>query len=60
MSGNGMGFYICLFSPFEQSLATHSGLDYAIMTGGDIAPMGSDGVTAIHKVFNWAKTSRKG
>lgn len=30
------------------------------MTGGDIAPLGSDGVTAIHKVFNWAKTSRKG
>ncbi|KAL5109114.1 ATPase family AAA domain-containing protein 3 [Taenia crassiceps] len=43
-----------------KSLATHSGLDYAIMTGGDIAPLGSDGVTAIHKVFNWAKTSRKG
>eukprot|EP00108_Taenia_solium_P001713 TsM_000767300 transcript=TsM_000767300 gene=TsM_000767300 len=43
-----------------KSLAMHSGLDYAIMTGGDIAPLGSDGVTAIHKVFNWAKTSRKG
>ncbi|CDI98555.1 ATPase family AAA domain containing protein [Echinococcus multilocularis] len=43
-----------------KSLALHSGLDYAIMTGGDIAPLGSDGVTAIHKVFNWAKTSRKG
>ncbi|VDM33713.1 unnamed protein product [Hydatigera taeniaeformis] len=43
-----------------KSLAVHSGLDYAIMTGGDIAPLGSDGVTAIHKVFNWARTSRRG
>lgn len=45
---------------FAKSLATHSGLDYAILTGGDIAPMGSDGVTAVHKVFNWAQTSRRG
>ena len=38
----------------------HSGMDYAIVTGGDVAPMGRDGVTAIHKVFDWAQTSRKG
>ncbi|VDO72746.1 unnamed protein product [Schistosoma margrebowiei] len=43
-----------------RSLAMHSGMDYAILTGGDIAPMGSEGVTAVHKVFEWAKTSRKG
>ena len=30
------------------------------MTGGDIAPMGREGVTAMHKVFDWASTSRKG
>lgn len=35
-------------------------MDYAILTGGDIAPMGRDGVTAIHKVFDWANNSRKG
>lgn len=35
-------------------------MDYAILTGGDIAPMRKDGVTAIHKVFDWANTSRKG
>ncbi|QQP50358.1 ATPase family AAA domaincontaining protein 3Alike, partial [Caligus rogercresseyi] len=35
-------------------------MDYAILTGGDISPMGRDGVTAIHKVFDWAETSRKG
>lgn len=35
-------------------------MDYAILTGGDVAPMGRDGVTAIHKVFDWASTTRKG
>ena len=37
-----------------------TGMDYAIMTGGDVAPMGRDGVTAMHKVFDWASTSRRG
>lgn len=45
---------------FAKSLARHSGLDYAIMTGGDVAPMGREGVSAIHKVFDWAESSRKG
>ena len=44
----------------EQKLAMHSGMDFAIMTGGDVAPMGRDGVTAMHKVFDWANTSRRG
>lgn len=35
-------------------------MDYAILTGGDVAPMGRDGVTAIHKVFDWAHSTRKG
>lgn len=35
---------------FAKKLAKHSGMDYAILTGGDVAPMGRDGVTAIHKV----------
>lgn len=35
-------------------------MDYAILTGGDVAPMGREGVTAIHKVFDWASSSRKG
>lgn len=45
---------------FAKRLAKHSGMDYAIMTGGDVAPMGKEGVTAIHKVFDWAQTSRRG
>lgn len=43
-----------------QKLAKHSGMDYAILTGGDVAPMGKDAVASIHKVFDWANTSRKG
>ncbi|KAM7443168.1 ATPase AAA domain-containing protein 3-B [Porites harrisoni] len=45
---------------FAKSLAKHSGMDYGIMTGGDIVPMGKEGVTAMHKVFDWAETSRRG
>ncbi|KAL3861831.1 hypothetical protein ACJMK2_007845 [Sinanodonta woodiana] len=45
---------------FAKSLAKHSGMDYAIMTGGDVAPMGKEGVSAMHKVFDWAQTSRRG
>uniref|UniRef100_A0A9J2PKS9 AAA+ ATPase domain-containing protein n=2 Tax=Ascaris lumbricoides TaxID=6252 RepID=A0A9J2PKS9_ASCLU len=45
---------------FAKSLARHSELDYAILTGGDVAPMGREGVSAMHKVFDWAESSRKG
>ena len=38
----------------------HSEMDFAIMTGGDVAPMGRDGVSAIHKLFDWSSTSRRG
>ncbi|VEL16085.1 unnamed protein product [Protopolystoma xenopodis] len=45
---------------FAKGLAKHSGMDYAILTGGDISPLGKSGVSALHKVFDWAMTSRKG
>lgn len=45
---------------FARGLAQQSGLDYAILTGGDIAPLGRDAVTELHKLFDWAKTSRRG
>ena len=48
------------FVVFKQKLAMHSGMDFAIMTGGDVAPMGRDGVSAIHKLFDWSQTSRRG
>lgn len=36
------------------------GLDYALMTGGDVAPLGSQAVTKIHQLFDWAKKSKRG
>lgn len=45
---------------FAKALAKHSGLEYAILTGGDVAPLGRDGVTEIHKLFDWASHSRRG
>ncbi|EEC49946.1 predicted protein [Phaeodactylum tricornutum CCAP 1055/1] len=45
---------------FARQLAQHSGLDYAVLTGGDIAPLGREAVTELHKLFDWAKTSRRG
>ena len=44
---------------FAKGLARSSGLEYAILTGGDVAPLGRDAVTEIHKVFDWANTSKK-
>ena len=35
-------------------------MDYAIMRGRDVDPMGREGVTAMHKLFDWANTSRHG
>jgi ATPase family AAA domain-containing protein 3A/B len=40
--------------------AEFSGLDYAIMSGGDIAPLGAEAVTEIHKLFKWVHASRRG
>lgn len=43
-----------------RELAYKSGLDYALMTGGDVAPLGSQAVTKIHELFDWAKKSNRG
>uniref|UniRef100_S4RMU6 ATPase family AAA domain containing 3A n=1 Tax=Petromyzon marinus TaxID=7757 RepID=S4RMU6_PETMA len=66
-SNRGLYRNILMYGPpgtgktlFAKKLAVHSGMDYAIMTGGDVAPMGRDGVTAMHKVFDWASTSKRG
>lgn len=45
---------------FAKGLAKESGLEYAIFTGGDLAPLGASAVTELHKLFDWASTSRKG
>ena len=41
-------------------LARTSGLDYAILSGGDIAPLQGGAVTQLHETFDWAEKSRKG
>ncbi|KAK9093929.1 hypothetical protein Scep_025398 [Stephania cephalantha] len=43
-----------------RELARKSGLDYALMTGGDVAPLGAQAVTKIHQLFDWAKKSQRG
>ena len=34
--------------------------DYAIMSGGDVIPLGKDAVTELHSLFSWASRSKKG
>ena len=41
-------------------LAECSGMDYAIMSGGDVGPLGEDAVNQLHGLFRWAARSRKG
>ncbi|CEM02546.1 unnamed protein product [Vitrella brassicaformis CCMP3155] len=65
---NGTPFrHLLLYGPpgtgktlFARTISRNSGLDYAIMTGGDIGPLGKDAVNEINKLFRWANSSRKG
>lgn len=41
-------------------LASGSGMDYAILSGGDVGPMGADAVTELHALFAWANASPRG
>jgi len=41
-------------------IALNSGLDYAIMSGGDVAPLKAEAVTEIHNLMKWAKRSSRG
>jgi len=43
-----------------KKMARTSGMDYAIMSGGDVAPLGGQAVTQLHKVFDWAESSKRG
>lgn len=65
---NGTPFrHLMLYGPpgtgktlFARTLARQSGLDYAIMSGGDVGPLGRDAVTELNKLFTWANSSKKG
>mmetsp|Transcript_114803 Transcript_114803/g.331782 ORF Transcript_114803/g.331782 Transcript_114803/m.331782 type:complete len:846 (-) Transcript_114803:99-2636(-) len=43
-----------------QRFAEYSGLEYAIMCGGDVAPLEEQAVTELHKLFSWVHRSRRG
>lgn len=45
---------------FARTLSRQSGLDYAIMSGGDVGPLGKDAVHELNKLFTWANSSKKG
>lgn len=41
-------------------LARASGMDYAVMSGGDVGPLARGAVTEIHRLFDWARASPRG
>eukprot|EP00913_Durusdinium_trenchii_P029787 g27913.t1 len=43
-----------------QRFAEYSGLEYAIMSGGDVAPLEEQAVTELHKLFRWVHRSSRG
>ena len=40
---------------FAKKLAMESGLEYAVMAGSDIAPLGNKAVSEINTLFDWAE-----
>lgn len=65
---NGTPFrHLLLYGPpgtgktlFARTLSRQSGLDYAIMSGGDVGPLGKDAVNELNKLFLWANSSKRG
>ena len=45
---------------FAKKLAMESGLEYSVMVGSDIAPLGSNAVAELNKLFDWAESQRNG
>lgn len=45
---------------FAKKLAMKSGLDYAVMTGSDVAPLGKHAVSELNNLFDWAEKSPNG
>jgi ATPase family AAA domain-containing protein 3A/B len=43
-----------------RKLAKSIGMEYAMMSGGDVGPLGTDAVTQIHSLFRWSKFCRNG
>jgi ATPase family AAA domain-containing protein 3A/B len=45
---------------FAKKLSMQSGLEYAVMVGSDIAPLGPMAVQEINKLFDWAEKQKNG
>lgn len=45
---------------FAKKLAMKSGLEYCVMVGSDIAPLGPVAVKEINTLFDWADQQKKG
>jgi ATPase family AAA domain-containing protein 3A/B len=45
---------------FAKKLALKSGLEYAVMVGSDIAPLGPLAVRELNKLFDWADQQKNG
>jgi ATPase family AAA domain-containing protein 3A/B len=45
---------------FAKKLAMKSGLEYAVMVGSDIAPLGPTAVDELNKLFDWAEKQNNG
>lgn len=45
---------------FARALAADSGMDYAIVSGGDLSQLGQAAVTELHALFDWAEQSPRG
>ena len=45
---------------FAKKLAMQSGLEYAVMVGSDIAPLGNQAVSELNRIFDWANTQSNG
>lgn len=45
---------------FARKLAMKSGLDYAVMTGSDVAPLGKHAISELNNLFDWAEKSPNG
>lgn len=45
---------------FAKKLAMKSGLEYAVMVGSDIAPLGPLAVRELNKLFDWADKQKGG
>ena len=45
---------------FAKKLAMQSGLEYAVMVGSDVAPLGPMAVTELNSLFDWAERQPNG